>query len=125
VEPHTGNIGSPRSDKDDWLSSWLLGVDVAGAHDGSWNHLCFTCLYLPAKPSHRGEGDVDELVCFLHHPMVCGCRTREQSFLIGAALSHHAVVGGAAFSGEKLTFTRAYLSNVRVIMAIMHAPLVK
>jgi hypothetical protein len=84
--------------------------------------LVFT--YLLSLPT-GGEGDVDELVCFLHHPMVCGCRTREQSFLIGAALSHHAVVGGAAFSGEKLTFTKAYLSNVRVIMAIMHAPLVK
>jgi hypothetical protein len=42
--------------------------------------------------------DVDVLVCFMYHCMVCGYQTRGQSFLSGAALSHHIIVGGGAFS---------------------------
>jgi hypothetical protein len=73
-----------------------------------------------------------------------------QGFLTGAAPSHHAAVGGAAFSGDvkppgldflrgvdrpgtcetesymdKLIFTRACLSGIRVMIAIMCAPLVE
>jgi hypothetical protein len=54
-------------------------------------------LYLAAKPFHVGV-DVDGLVCPLHHPTVCSRQTRG-SFLFGAAISHHAVVGGSAFLG--------------------------
>jgi hypothetical protein len=35
VGPQTGNVGSPSLDKDAWPSSVLLGVNVAGARDGS------------------------------------------------------------------------------------------
>jgi hypothetical protein len=52
-------------------SSQLLGIDVAGAQEGSWGCLSVTSLYLNAKPSHVGA-DVDELACHLHHPAVCG-----------------------------------------------------
>jgi hypothetical protein len=52
---------------------------------------------LAAKPFHMGV-DVDVLVCFMYHCMVCGYQTRGQSFLSGAALSHHIIVGGGAFS---------------------------
>jgi hypothetical protein len=41
--------------------------------------------------------DVDELACPLKHPTACNRHTRLQSFLLGAALSHHVVVGGGAF----------------------------
>jgi hypothetical protein len=36
----------------------------------------------------------------LHHPMIYNHHTRGQGFLSGAALSHHAVVGGRAFPGH-------------------------
>jgi hypothetical protein len=93
---------------------------------------------------------VDELACSLHCPTVCSHQRGGQSFLIGVAMSHHAVVGGDAFSGdakppgvdiwrgvdrpgtceiescmEKLAFTRACLSDVRVVMVIMRVPLVE
>jgi hypothetical protein len=82
--------------------------------------------------------------------MVCSYQMGGHTFLTGAAPSHHAAVGGAAFSGdvkppglnflrgvdrpgtcetesymEKLNFIRACLSDVRVMMAIMCAPLVE
>jgi hypothetical protein len=43
--------------------------------------------------------DVDGLACPLHHRTVYGRQTRGQSFLSGAALFHHATVGGGAFLG--------------------------
>jgi hypothetical protein len=43
--------------------------------------------------------DVDGLACPLHHPMICGRQMRGQSFMSGAALSYHAVVGGGTFLG--------------------------
>jgi hypothetical protein len=52
--------------------------------------------YLDAKPSHVGI-DVDGLDCPLHRPRAYSHQTKGQSFLLGAALSHHAVVGGGAF----------------------------
>jgi hypothetical protein len=67
VGSQTGNVGSPSLDKDVRLSSGLPGIDVVGARDGSWSCLCFTCLYLAAKPSHVGV-DLDGLACFLHRP---------------------------------------------------------
>jgi hypothetical protein len=59
----------------------------------SWHRL-----YLVAKSSHVGV-DVDGLAYPLHRPMVCYCQTRGQSFLLGAALSHHAAVGDGTFQG--------------------------
>jgi hypothetical protein len=56
-------------------------------------------LYLAAKPSLVGV-DMDGLACPLHHPTVCSCQTRGQSFLSGAALSRHAAMGGGAFLGD-------------------------
>jgi hypothetical protein len=53
-------------------------------------------LYLAAKASQVGV-DVCGLACPLHCPMVFSHRTRGQSFLLDAAMSHHAVVGGGAF----------------------------
>jgi hypothetical protein len=70
VGPQTRNISSPSLDKDVRLSFRLQGVNVAGARDGSWSHLCFTWLYLTAKPSYVGA-DVDGLACFLHRSIVC------------------------------------------------------
>jgi hypothetical protein len=55
-------------------------------------------LYLIAKPPHVGV-DVDRLACPLHRPTVCDHQTRGQSLQSGAALSHHATVGGGAFPG--------------------------
>jgi hypothetical protein len=94
--------------------------------------------------------DVNELACFLHHPMACSWQTWVQCFLTGAALSCHAAVVGGAFPGgakplgldiyhgvdlastsktepymEKLAFTWVCLSIVRLIMAIMHVPLME
>jgi hypothetical protein len=55
-------------------------------------------LYLAAKPSHV-RVDVDGLACPLHHPTAYSRQTRGQSFLLGAALSHHVTVGGGTFPG--------------------------
>jgi hypothetical protein len=74
-------------------SSWFPGAEVAGVQDGSWSRHCFAWLYLAAKPSHMGA-DVDGLACLLHCPAVRNHQTRGQSILIGAAPSHHTVVGG-------------------------------
>jgi hypothetical protein len=65
----------------------ILG-DVASHHQ----------LYLAAKPSHVGA-DMDGIACPQHRPIVYSHQTREQSFLSDAALSHHAALGGGAFSG--------------------------
>jgi hypothetical protein len=71
---------------------------VDGAQDGFWRRHCFAWLYLAAKPSHM-EVDVDRLAYPLHRHTVYGRQTRGQSFLSGAALSYHTVVGGGAFLG--------------------------
>jgi hypothetical protein len=93
---------------------------------------------------------VDELASSLHCPMVCSHERSGQSFLIGIALSCHVTVCGVVFSGdakppgqdilcgvdrsvtcktesymEKPVFTRACLSNVRVINVIMRVPFVE
>jgi hypothetical protein len=98
VRSQTENVCSLRSDKDARLSSWLSGVDVVGAQDGSWSHLCFTWLYLAAKPSHM-RGYVDGLACRLHRPTNCGWQAWEHNPLIGAVMSHHIAVDGGAFLG--------------------------
>jgi hypothetical protein len=85
-------------DKDVWLPSGLLGVDVAGAQDVSWSCICFVWLCLAAKPSHVGA-DVDRLACFLHRPTVYGWQAWVQCFLTSNALYHHVVVGDGAFPG--------------------------
>jgi hypothetical protein len=130
-------------------SSWFPSAEVDGAPDGSWRCRCFAWSYLTAKPFHVGI-DVDGLACPLHHPMVYDHQTRGQSFLLGAASSYRAIVGGGTFSRgvkptgldiwcsvdhlgicvtesymENLTFFRACLSYVRVIMVIMRVSLVK
>jgi hypothetical protein len=71
VGPQTGNVSSSSLDKDARLSSWLPGVDVAGAWNGTRGRFCFIWLYLFAKPSHVGV-DVDKLAYLLHRPMVYG-----------------------------------------------------
>jgi hypothetical protein len=81
-------------------SSWFLGTEVDGARDTSWRHHCFTQLYLIAKPSHVGV-NVDGLAYPLHRSMVYDRQVRGQSFLSGAALSHHITVGSCAFLGVK------------------------
>jgi hypothetical protein len=106
-------------------------------------------LYLVVKHSHMGA-DVDRLAFSLHHPTVCIHQRGSQSLLTGAAPSCHAVVGSVVFPEdvkppsldilcgvdclgacktesymENPTFTRAVLSNVRVIMVIVHIPLVE
>jgi hypothetical protein len=53
-------------------------------------------LYLAAKPSQLGV-EMDGLARPLHHPMVCSCSMRGQSFLPDAVLSHHTTVGGGTF----------------------------
>jgi hypothetical protein len=63
-------VGSPSLDKDAQLFSWLSGVDVAGARDGSCDCVHFTLLYLDANPSHVGV-DVDRPACRLHRPTGC------------------------------------------------------
>jgi hypothetical protein len=73
--------------------SWIPGVDVAGAWDGSWGCLCFAVLYLDAKSSHVGTY-VDGLAYHLHHPTDYGWQTWEQSPLTGVIASHHVVMGG-------------------------------
>jgi hypothetical protein len=130
-------------------SSWFPSAEVEGARDGSWRRRSFAQIYLAAKPSNVGV-NVDGLAYPLHHPTVCGHQMRVQSFLSGAALDHHAVVGSGAFPGgakplnldiwcsvdhlgtcvteshmEKLAFTRVCLSYVRVIMVIMRVSLVE
>jgi hypothetical protein len=69
-----------------------------GAQDSSWRCHCFNQLYFAAMPSYMVI-DVDGLACYLHHPTVCDCHTRGQSFLSGAALSHRVPVGDDAFFG--------------------------
>jgi hypothetical protein len=94
--------------------------------------------------------DVDGLACPYTVLWFVAIRRGGYSFLLGAALSHCAVVGGGAFLVsvkpsdldilcsvdclgtcvtesymEKLTFTRACLSYVRVIMIIMRVSLVE
>jgi hypothetical protein len=96
--PQMGNVNSPSLDKDAWLPAGPPCADVVGARDGSWSHICFIWLCLAAKPSHVGA-DMDELACFLHHPMVCSWQTWVQCPLKGAALSHHAASVGGAFPG--------------------------
>jgi hypothetical protein len=106
-------------------------------------------LYLVVKPSHVGV-DVDRLACSLHRPMVYIHQRGKQSFLTNASPCYHAAVGGAVFLGdvkpagldilrgverpvtcktksymEKSAFTRAGLSNSRVIMVMMTVPLVE
>jgi hypothetical protein len=107
-------------------------------------------LYLDAKPSHMGV-DVAGLANPLHRPMVCTHQMRGHSFLLGATMSHHTVVGSGTFLGGvpsprpwifdggvdhlgisvtesymgNPTFTRACLSYIKVIMAIMRVSLVE
>jgi hypothetical protein len=106
-------------------------------------------LYLVAKPSHVGV-NVDGLAYSLHRSMICSRQRGGQSFLIGVAPSCHVAVGGGVFLGdvkppgldilcdvdrlgicktesymEKLTFMRAYLSDVKVIMVIMRVRLIE
>jgi hypothetical protein len=59
----------------------------------SWHRL-----YLAAKPSHVGV-NVDGLSCPLHCPTTYSRQSRAQSFLSGAALSHHVAVSSGAFLG--------------------------
>jgi hypothetical protein len=66
---------------------WMMPMTVLG------DVIVLHWLYMAAKSSHVGV-DVDGLACPLHHPTACSCQTRGQSFL-----SHHAIVGGGAFSG--------------------------
>jgi hypothetical protein len=105
-------------------------------------------LYLAAKPSHMG-GDVYGLACTMHHPMTCSRQMRAHGLLSGAALSRRATVGGGTFLTdvkppgldircsvdclctfvtefymEYIVLTRTYLSYVKVIMALIHVPLV-
>jgi hypothetical protein len=47
------------------LSSWLSGVDMAGAWDDFWGCHHLALLHLAAKLSHVGA-DVDGLDCRLH-----------------------------------------------------------
>jgi hypothetical protein len=54
---------------------------------------------MDAKPSHVGA-DVHGLACPLHCPTACSCQMRLQSFLSGAALSHHGTMGGGAILGR-------------------------
>jgi hypothetical protein len=58
-------------------------------------------VYLAAKPSHGGRRggvvDVDRLACSLHRPTVYSHQKGDQSFLTGAAPSHHTTVGSGAF----------------------------
>jgi hypothetical protein len=93
---------------------------------------------------------MDGIACPQHRPTVYSHQTREQGFLSGAALSHHAALGGGAFSGmqspqawifyagltiwvsglpnlymEYIVFNRACLSYVRAIMAFMRVSLVE
>jgi hypothetical protein len=106
-------------------------------------------LYLAAKPSQVGA-NVDGLACSLHHPKPYSHKRGGKCCLTSVVLSRRSVVSGGPFSGgakplgldichgvdhpgtcetesymEKLTFTRACLSNVRVIMAIMCVPLIE
>jgi hypothetical protein len=87
-----GSMGFPGH------SSWLPGAEVDDAWDSSWRRRCFAWLYLAAKSSHLGI-DVDGIACPLHRPMVYDCQARGQSFLLGTALSCHAVVGAGTFPG--------------------------
>jgi hypothetical protein len=111
--------------------------------------LCMVMLYFVAKPSHV-EADMEGLACSLHCPMVYNHQGGGQSFLTSVVPSCHAIVGGGAFLGdakpmgldilhgvdrpsicetksymEKATFTKVWLSDVRVIMVIMCVPLVE
>jgi hypothetical protein len=43
---------------------------------------------------------VDGLACPLHSPKTRSRQLRGQSFLVGATLSHRAIVGGDSFSGD-------------------------
>jgi hypothetical protein len=106
-------------------------------------------LYLAAKPSHVGA-NVDGLACSLHHPTAYNHQRGGHCCLTGDVLSHRSAVGGGPFPGvrsprvwtfdmvlnirlpvrpniymEKLAFTRACLSGVRVIIRIMHVSLVE
>jgi hypothetical protein len=106
-------------------------------------------LYLVAMTFHVGC-DLDELAYSLHRPMVYSSQRGGQIFLSGATPSCNVAVGGGVFPGdakplgldillgvdclgtcktefymEKPTLTRACLSDVRVIMAIMPLPLVE
>jgi hypothetical protein len=124
------------------------GGDVAGARNGSWSRLCLVWFCLATKPSHVRD-NVDGLACFLHCPTVYGWQMWLQCSLTGATLSCRATAVDGAFSGgarpleldiyrgvdrpgigeteyyvEKLMFTRACLSRVRVTMMIMCVPLV-
>jgi hypothetical protein len=126
-----------------WVVRWMMPGTVLGDVATS-RQLC-----LAATPSHVGV-DVDGLDCSLHSPMAYNRQTRGHGFLSGVALSHHAAVGSGTFLGdvwplgldicwsvdslstclteyymEKPTFTGAFLSCVRDIMAIMHVPLVE
>jgi hypothetical protein len=49
------------------LSSWLSGVDVAGARDNFWGCHHIALLHLAAKLFHVGA-DVDGLTYRLHRP---------------------------------------------------------
>jgi hypothetical protein len=60
------------------LSSWLLGIDVAGARYGLLWCYHHVLLCLAAKLSHMG-GDADRLVCHLHQPMGYGRQARVQN----------------------------------------------
>jgi hypothetical protein len=66
-----GNIGWWSSLLAARLSSWLLGVNVAGAWDGFWCGHRLALLRLVAKPSNVGA-HVDVLACRLCYPMDCG-----------------------------------------------------
>jgi hypothetical protein len=139
---HSSYMGLPGH------SSWFPGAQFDDAWDNFWRCRCLARLYLDAKPSHVGV-NVDRLAHYLHHPIVSGHQMRSQRILSGAALSHRVIVGSGAFLGvarpsgldiscsfdhlgtcitesymEKLAFTRACLSYVRVIMKIKRVSMV-
>jgi hypothetical protein len=54
-------------------------------------------LYLAAKPSHVQGGRCGWASMSSYHPTACSHQSRERSFLLGAALFHHATVGSGTF----------------------------
>jgi hypothetical protein len=65
VGPQTGSISSQSLDKVAWLSSPLMGADVASTQDDCWSVHRLSSACLAAKPSHV-RADVDGLACRVH-----------------------------------------------------------
>jgi hypothetical protein len=75
------------------------GAEVDVAQEGSWRPCFVMCSCLAAKSSHMAV-DVDGLVYPLHQPMACSRQMRGPHFMLGAAMSRHAVVGGGVSPGD-------------------------